>query len=168
LKRLPNLARREGDTLIVRLYPNGEARFHDRDTLSGGTSYALFDYLNALNAVVLWTTHDDATAFLLVQRTSGRQTPLPAQPAVSPDRARLATADFCEERCENLLVVWAIDRDGIRRDLAWKPTERWSDATAQWKDAETLSIEYTREGESSSRKLDRRLGDAGWMRAAPR
>jgi hypothetical protein len=167
LKRLPNLARRDGDTLILRLFPNGETRFQDRDTITGGRSYALFDYLSPLNAVLLWTTNDDATAFLLVQRTTGRQTPLPAQPAVSPDRARLATADFCAEHCENLLVVWAVDRDGVRRDLAWKPAERWADASVEWKDADTLAIEYTREGESSARKLERRLRDAGWTRAVP-
>jgi hypothetical protein len=167
MKRLPNLARRDGNTLFVRLYPTGEARFQDVDTLSGGTSYALFDFVNEFNAAVLWVTQDDTLGFLLVLRATGQQTPLPAVPVPSPDRTRFATADFCAKNCENALVVWKVDRAGARRELAWRPAEPWADASVQWLGPETLVIEYTRPGDTNARKLERKLADSGWTRIAP-
>ena len=164
LKRLPGLATRDGSRLRLTLFPSGTTEFNDVDTPSGGASYALWDYINELNAAVLWTTKDDDTAFLLVQRTTGRQTPLPAEPIVSPDRQRLATADFCPTRCENRLAVWRVSREGVRRELEWTSPERWSDASVRWKDADTLVVEYTRDGESEARTLERRLADPGWSR----
>ena len=164
LKRLPGLATRDGNRLRVTLFPSGTTDFSDVDAPSGGASYALWDYLNELNAAVLWTTKDDDTAFLLLQRTTGRQTPLPAEPIVSPDRQRIATADFCPTRCENRLAVWRVSREGVRRELEWASTEPWSDASVRWKDADTLVVEYTREGESEARTLERRLADPGWSR----
>jgi hypothetical protein len=164
LKRLPGLATRDGDRLRLTLFPSGTTEFADVDTPSGGSSYALWDYINELNAAVLWTTKDDATAFLLVQRTTGRQTTLPAEPIVSPDRQRLATADFCPTRCENRLAVWRVSREGVRRELEWTPAEPWSDASVRWKDADTLVVEYTRDGESEPRTLERKLAEPGWSR----
>ncbi len=168
LKRLPNLARRDGGSLAVRLFPSGEVKLEDRETLSGGTTYSLFDFLNELNAVVLWTTQDDTLGFLLLERRTGRQTPLPAQPVPSPERNRFATADFCASRCENRLVVWIADRDGVRRELTWKPAETWADASVQWKDTDMLAVEYTRDGDSTPKKLERRLSDPSWTRVGTR
>jgi hypothetical protein len=165
VKRLPNLVVRDGRTLVVRLYPAGEIRLQDRETVRGGTSYALFDYINELNAVVLWVTQDDDVGFLVVQRGSGRQTTLPAAPVVSPDRSRIATADFCSSGCENAVSLWRVGRDDIRRESSWKPAEAWSDASVRWKDADTLLIEYLRAGEDTPRELARRVGDASWVRA---
>jgi hypothetical protein len=164
LKRLPGLATRDGNRLRITLFPSGMTEFADVETPSGGTSYALWDYFNELNAVVLWTTKDEDTGFLLLQRASGKQTPLPAEPVVSPDRQRLATADFCPTRCENRLAVWRVSRDGVRRELEWRAPETWSDASVRWKDADTLTVEYTREGESEARTLERRLADPGWTK----
>lgn len=168
LKRLPNLARRDGASLFVRLYPSGEARLEDRETLSGGTTYSLFDFLNELNSVVLWTTQDDTLGFLLIERRTGRQTPLPAQPVPSPERNHFATADFCASRCENQLVVWVADRDGVRRELSWKPAEKWADASVQWKDTDMLVVEYTPEGDAAPKRLERRLSDPSWTRVGSR
>lgn len=164
LKRLPNLAQRDGPTLTVRLFPTGEARFEDRESLHGGATFSLFDYLNEFNAVVLWTTDNDKTAFTLLQRTTGRQTPVPSQPVPSPSGGRFATADFCPTRCENQLVVWQVSRDGVRREYSWRPAQPWADAAVRWKDADTLVVEYTREGEETPRNLERRLNDPGWTR----
>lgn len=164
LKRLPGLAVRDGNTLRVTLFPKGETTFVDVDTLSGGTSHALWDYVNELNAVVLWTMRDDDAGFLLLQRATGRRTSLPAEPFVSPDRQRLVTADFCETRCENRLAVWRVSREGVTREVEWKPAEPWVDAGVKWKDASTLVVEYTPVGASASKTLERKLGDAGWVR----
>lgn len=164
LKRLPGLATREGNVLRVRMFPTGAVTFEDVDTLSGGTSYALWDYISELNAVVLWTMRDDDTGFLLLQRASGRRTPLPADPVLSPDRRRFATADFCATRCENVLAVWRASRDGVQREAEWRPAEAWSDAGVRWKDADTLVVDYTPAGATASRTLERRLGEPGWIR----
>ncbi len=130
----------------------------------GGTSYALWDYVSEINATVLWVSRDDDAGFLLVQRATNRQTPLPAEPVLSPDRQRIATADFCPQRCENLLVVWRVARDGVVRELQWAPTERWSDAGVRWKSQETLVVDYTVDGTETGKTLERRLADPGWSR----
>src|SRR6266851_4645427 len=89
LKRLPGLAERAGDELKVALFPNGSATFTDSVAITGAKSFTLWDYLDRINAVVLFTTDGDRTGFLLLQRANGRQIRLPAEPSLSPDRSRL-------------------------------------------------------------------------------
>jgi hypothetical protein len=163
LTRLPRLATRDGDTLKVTLYPSGTAPFADVETGSGGRYYALWDFLDRINAAVIFTLDGDETKFTVLQRATGRKTELPAEPKVSPDRQRLVTADFCKERCVNELAVWRVSRDGIRKELVWKPAEAWADAAASWKDPDTLAVEYTVAGEATAKTLDRRLDQPGWQ-----
>ena len=168
LKRLPGLAARDGATLRLSLFPSGSVAFTDVDAPGGGSSYALWDYINELNAAILWTTKDDDVGFLIVQRATGRQTPLPSEPVVAPDRQRIATADFCATRCENKLVVWRVSREGVQRELEWRADEPWADASVRWKDAQTLVVEYSREDEPAVQRLERKLLDAGWTRLSAR
>ena len=72
------------------------------------------------------------------------------------------TADVCEARCSNEVAVWLVTREGIRKELAWSPARSWIDAGANWKDAQTLAIEYTTLTESG--KIERALDDASWRR----
>jgi hypothetical protein len=164
LKRLPNLAVREGVNLKVSLYPAGNATFADTEALNGGRSYSLWDYLDPINAVLLFTTDGDTLTYTLLQRVNGRKYELPTEPKVSPDRQRLVTADICEKQCVNEIAVWRVTREGVRKELAWKPQDAWSDAGATWKDADTLSIEYTLPGASKTSVVERRLSDPGWTR----
>lgn len=164
MTRLPGLATREDNTLKVTLYPSGSAAFTDVDTLSGGTSYALWDYFSEINAAVLWVARDDDAGFVVLQRATNRQTPLPAEPVLSPDRQRVAIADFCPRRCENLLSVWRVSRDAIVREAQWSPAEPWTDAGVRWKNPDTLVVEYTPAGAGTARTLERKLGDRGWVR----
>lgn len=163
LKRLPGLAVRDGTTLKVALFPSGQVSFTDVDTRSGGTTFALWDHFSAIDATLLFTTKDDDASFVLLQRATGRQTRLPAEPALAPDRQRLATADFCRQRCENRLVVWRIARDGVRREAEWQPAEPWADAAVRWQDASTIVVDYTPVGASGPGTIVRRLGEAGWI-----
>jgi hypothetical protein len=165
LKRLPNLAVRDGVSLRVSLFPSGTATLADTEALNGGRSYSLWDFLNELNAVVLYTTDGDDVTFTVLQRATGRKTELPSDPKVSPDRTRLVTADFCETRCVNELAVWRVTRDGIRKEWTWKPRDPWSDAVASWKSADTIAIEYTAAGAQSRSRVERRLDDPSWVRA---
>ena len=163
MKRLPGLAVRDGSALRVSLFPSGHVTFTDVDTLSGGSSFALWDHFSGIDATLLFTTKDDEARFLLLQRATGKQTTLPSEPVLAPDRQRLATADFCETRCENRLVVWRIARDGVHRELEWKPAEAWADAAVRWQDPTTLVVEYTPVGASEPKTLQRKLGEAGWI-----
>jgi hypothetical protein len=164
LRRLPNLATREGANLTVLLYPTGRAIFTDTEALNGGRSYSLWDFINELNAVVLFTVDGANVTFTLLQRTTGRKIELPAEPKVSPDRARIATADFCASGCVNELAIWRVTRDGFRKEYSWTPKERWVDAGVAWKNPDTVVVEYTREGAAAAATLERTLTDAGWLR----
>jgi hypothetical protein len=163
LRRLPNLAVRDGATLRVSLYPAGVATFADTEALNGGRSYSLWDFISELNAVVLYTTDGDNVFFTVLQRATARKTELPSEPKVSPDRAYIVTADFCEKRCVNELAVWRVTRDGVHKALTWKPRERWSDAGVSWKSPQTVAIEYTVAGAQTSSLIERRLDDPSWI-----
>jgi len=165
LQRLPNLAVRDKSTLKVSLYPSGTATFTDTEAINGGRSYSLWDFMSEVNAVVLYVMDGDDATFTLLQRTTGRKVELPADPKLSPDRARLVTADFCAGRCSNELALWRVTRDGVRKESTWRPRESWSDAVATWKDAETVNIEYTVAGAQARSRLSRRLADTDWVRA---
>jgi hypothetical protein len=165
LQRLPNLAVREQSTLRVSLYPSGTTAFTDTEAINGGRSYSLWDFMSEINAVVLYVTDGDDAMFTLLQRTTGRKVELPADPKLSPDRARLVTADFCSSRCSNELAVWRVTRDGVRKESTWRPSANWSDAVATWKDAETVTIDYTVAGAPARARLSRRLADTDWVRA---
>lgn len=167
LKRLPNLAVREGDTLRVSLYPSGVIAFTDTEALNGGRAYSLWDFVSEINAAVLFVTDGGNVSFLLLQRSGGRRAELPAEPKLSPDRAHLATADFCASHCINELAVWRVTKDGVQKEIAWRPRESWIDAGVTWKDAGTVVIEYTLAGATESAKLERRLTDPGWLRPDP-
>jgi hypothetical protein len=164
LKRLPNLAVRDGAALRVSLYPSGTVTFGDTDAPNGGRSYNLWDFISEINAVVLYATEGDEASFVLVQRATGRKADLPAEPKVSPDRSRLVTADFCEKRCVNELAVWRVTRDGVRKEYSWAPKQAWTDSAANWKDADTVVVQYTPAGTAAPSKLERRLNDPSWLR----
>lgn len=166
MKRLPDVAIRDGDALHVLLQGSGRTTFTDVRATDGGRSYHLWDYLEEIATVVLYVTRGDDASFLLVQRAGGRTVAIPAEPHLAPDRARIVTADFCETRCLNEIGIWRVTGDTLRKEASWTPSERWSDASARWVDAETLRIEFTRLGESTPRSLERRLDQPGWVRIA--
>lgn len=165
IKRLPGLVTRDGNDLKLSLFPSGSVTFTDVDAPSGGRSYALWDFFSPINAAVLWTTRDDVTGFLLVQRAGGRQTSLPAEPVLAPDRQRLATADVCGGACSNRITVWRVTKEGVTAEMSWTPPQTWSDATVRWKDERTLVLTYKTDDAGETRTLERKLGDPGWAAA---
>jgi hypothetical protein len=168
LKALPNLAVRNGDTLKVLLYPAGAREFVDVDTLHGSTTWSLWDYWSPVNVVVLFTTDMDRLGYATLQRTTGQVTALPSEPSLSPDRQHAAVADFCSANCDNEVSVWLVARDGIRKELGWKPDAQWTDVAVQWKGDNTVILEYTPKGEDKPRTVERRLSDADWQRFGAR
>ena len=168
LKALPNLAVRDGGSLKVLLYPAGAREFVDVDTLHGSTTWSLWDYWSQVNVVVLFTTDTDRLGYATLQRTTGQVTAVPAEPSLSPDRQHMAVADFCATNCDNEVSVWAVARDGIRKELGWKPDAPWTDVSVQWKGDNTVVLEYTPKGEDKPRTVERRLVDAEWQRIGTR
>jgi len=164
LKSLPSLAVRDGDTLKVSLFPSGTRDFVDTISSSNEHTFALWDYWSPVNAVVLFTTAGDELGYAVLQRTTGQLTVLPAEPLLAPDRQRVATADFCPTRCTGEITVWRMSREGLRRELGWKPPAGWSDVTVAWKDADTLTIQYTAPGEEKSRTQERKLAATDWKK----
>jgi len=161
LKRLPNLAKRDGNMLTVTLYPTGTATFTDTGA-PNARSYSLWDYLDTINAVLLYTIAGDTTTFTLLQRATDRRIELPTEPKVAPDRQHLVTADICEARCSNEVAIWRVTREGIRKELAWSPGPAWTDAIAKWKDAATLSFDYA--GAKGAGTEEKKLDDPDWKR----
>lgn len=164
LKRLPDIAKRDGATLVVSLFPAGSTSFVDAEAQGHERTYSLYDYLSEINAVVLYVTDGTDASFVLLQRATGRRTELPADPRLSPDRQNLVTSDFCTSRCSSEIAIWHVTRDGVYRTHSWRPSATWSDAMATWKDAGTVTIEYTVAGQATSAVLERRLADSDWAR----
>jgi hypothetical protein len=167
LPRLPGLARRNGNALIVSLFPSGSTAFSDSDDPVNGRSYSLWDYLDGINSVVLYVTVGDNASFALLQRATGRLVDLPAEPRLSPDRQRFAVADVCVQHCGNEIAVWRVTRDGFRKELRWAPAAAWSDADATWRDADTLTIEFNVDPAGAPSTIARKLTDPTWTRIAP-
>jgi hypothetical protein len=168
LKALPNLAVRDGDSLRISLFPSGTRELKDTVTVRGERTFAVWDYWSPVNTVVLFTTDLDRVGYALLQRATDRLTEMPSEPLPSPDRQRVAVADFCAAGCDNEVAIWRIARDGIRRESAWKPSETWSDVTLSWRDGETLELEFTRVGQTQSQKVVRRLADPSWQKSEAR
>jgi hypothetical protein len=167
LPRLPGLARRNGNALIVSLFPSGSTTFTDSDDPVNGRSYSLWDYFDGINSVVLYVTAGDNASFALLQRATGRLVDLPAEPRLSPDRQRFAIADVCAQHCDNEIAVWRVTRDGFRKELRWTPDTTWSDAGVTWRDADTLTIEFNVAPASAASTIARKLTDPSWTRIAP-
>ena len=167
MQRLPGLARREGNVLTVALYPTGSTTFTDVDDPINGRSYSLWDSLDPINAVVLYTTTNDATSFTLLQRRTNRRFTLPAEPVLSPDRQRLVTADICPKHCSNEIAVWRISDDGLRKELAWSPAAAGSTPRRMERRRHTEHRLLRRPDKQSDAKLDRKLTDPTWTRLPP-
>lgn len=165
LKRYGRFIERNGDALTIELSPTGLTVFRDAVNIIGARTYAVWDYVEDLDTVVLFATNGDRTEFWLVQRRGGGEFRIPSEPVFAPSRTRFATADFCAQACDNEVAVWRIGPTGVRKELAWSPSrERWTDASVTWKGADTLTLEYTLADDPASRTLERRIGDPTWTR----
>ncbi len=122
LKRLPNLARRDGNALIVSLYPSGTATFKDSDDPIAGRSYSLWDFLDSINAVVLYSTAGDATTFILVRRTTERAHSICRRSRACRRTGSTSSPWTCvPTQCGNEIAVWRVAPESLRKELAWTP-----------------------------------------------
>jgi len=162
LPRVSRFVERNGEELRVSLVPLGLTIFRDSVEVNGAKSYAVWDYLEGADTLVLFATDADRTSFLLVQRRGGAEYRVPSEPVLAPDGRHFATADFCAEGCENQIDVWRIASNGMRKELAWKPDAAWTDVSVAWRAADTLRVEYALPDRPGSRIAERRLADPGW------
>jgi len=163
LPRLSRIVERAGDELRVSLAPFGLTIFRDTVKVTGATSYAVWDYLENLDTLVLFTTDGDRSGFLLLQRRGGEEYRVPSEPVIAPDERHFATADFCAKGCDNRVAVWRIEHDGVRKESTWAPPTPWSDVSVTWRNADTIALEYSRQDDAQPRTLLRRLGDPSWQ-----
>jgi hypothetical protein len=168
LPRVTRIVERNGDELRVSLAPLGLTIFRDSVDINGAKSYAVWDYVEDLDTLVLFATDGERTSFLLVQRRGGGEYRVPSEPVLAPDARHFATADFCADDCENEIAVWRIAREGVRKELAWKPAAAWSDVSVGWRAADTQKIENSVPDRPGSRIAERRLSDPGWTTPAPK
>jgi len=166
LSRLSRIVERDGDELRVSLAPFGLTIFRDTVNVSGATSYAVWDYLENLDTLVLFTTDGDRDGFLLVQRRGGKEYRLPSEPIVAPDARHFVTADFCARECDNQVAVWRVDSSGARKESTWAPPIPWADASVAWKDAETIVLDYSLPNDDQTRRLVRGLRDPSWQKVS--
>ena len=106
-RQLPRVARfveRNGEELRVSLEPFGLTIFRDSVEVNGAKSYAVWDYLEDVDTLVLFASDADRTSFLLVQRRGGAEYRVASEPVLAPDGRHFATADFCTEGCENQIA----------------------------------------------------------------
>ena len=165
LQVLPNLAVRDGDTLKVSLFPTGTREFVDVVVGNDARAFALWDYWNTVNAVVMFITDGERLSYGVLQRANGQMTAVPAEPVLAPDRQHLAVADFCAKGCTNQITVWRVAREGIRMASAWTPSTAWSDVTVTWKNGDVLVMQYSVAGEDKPRTLERPLAASDWQSA---
>ena len=164
LPKLRNVASRDGDELRIELLPVGSTVFRDAINIIGARSYALWDYVEDLESVVLFATNGDRTEFWWVQRRGGGEFRIPSEPVLAPGHRQFATADFCAQECDNQVAVWRIDASGVHKELAFSPQEVWQEASVAWKNANSVVIEYMRASEATPQIVERRLDDATWVR----
>ena len=99
--------------------------------------------------VVLFTTDGDRTRLLAgaARAAAAKYRAAGRAGAVARTASASSTADFCAQSCDNEVAVWRVTRGGVRKELAWRRDDAWTDAGVAWKDADTLAIEYTRAGD---------------------
>jgi hypothetical protein len=165
IARLPGLAVRDGDDLRISLYPSGTVTFRDVVHLTGAQTYALWDALSNIGAVVLFTTDGDRSGYLLVTRHDGKRYALPAEPVVSPDRRYFATADFCTAGCDNEVALWRVTREDVRKERVLRPDTAWRDAAADWNVDGSLAIDFQREGSEQRERMQLSVTDPRWRPA---
>jgi hypothetical protein len=163
LKALPNLAVRNGDTLRISMYPSGSRDFIDSLAANAEKAYSLWDYWSPINAVVLFVASGETISYAVLQRATGTLTSVPAEPILAQDRQRVAVADFCPKQCANELSVWRVTRDGLVRELTYKPAAPWADVTVSWKDPDTLAVTYT-VPDAPPRTVERKLTAPDWRK----
>lgn len=162
LKRFAGVATRDGDELRVTLDPRGDVVFRDVVRPTAVESYTLWDVLPQINGVLLFVNQGDRASYLLLLRNNGRQFRLPAEPAVSPDRAYVVTADFCAAGCDNEVALWRVTRDDFRKERVLRADGPWTDVTAEWSGPDEVLVDYTQAGETDRRQLRLSRNDARW------
>jgi hypothetical protein len=126
----------------------------------GARTYAVGDYIEDLEAVVLFATDGDRTEFWIVARRGGGELRSVRARACTRHQ-RFATADFARTHATTSSPCGA-SWQRRSQELTWRPSRR-ADAGVTWKGARR-SHRIPAAKASSPRTLERRINDATWTR----
>ncbi len=160
LHRFPKLAERQGDRLEITLPRGKNLTFEDQETAAHYRYYSLWTFFPNIDYAVLFVQQEKNSRYLLISMRNGQRFELAADPLLSPDQRRLATADVCAQQCSGEIALWQVQGDRIRKERSWQAKSDWLDADLQWKDASTLVVSY-RIG-SADKLYELKLSDPGW------
>lgn len=185
LKQFHGVATRDGSVLRLPSRPGAPpVELRDSGDPESETGdfrwHAFWDFWPEARIAVISVSTRDTDHFLLIELERGAQTRVPAEPLLSPDSARFLVSDFCDKGCGNQIQVWRIERNRPLREKTFKPRERWYETDVSWRDATSLTAEYSIAGprrrlaEPGEVNLVKagpmvlKLSDAGWMSDEPR
>ncbi|MFN8583573.1 MAG: hypothetical protein U0163_21670 [Gemmatimonadaceae bacterium] len=132
--------RRQGDTLVLHLRAGGDVRLAN-DT-AGSDNWLLYEFDRHLDRAPFYGVRlqfFEGQGYLLVHDSTGRQTRVDAQPVVSPDGHRVATAsmDLVAAFDPTRLFVGAIVGDTMQTEFELEPTD-WGPDSLAWSGADTV------------------------------
>ncbi|MEO8135425.1 MAG: hypothetical protein ABI831_15765 [Betaproteobacteria bacterium] len=149
MKQFPGIAVRDGGNLRLIARPGSRAvelRNSGEPGVDPGAefrAYALWDYWPQRRTAVVSVTARDNDYYLLVDVERGTQTRIAAEPLLAPDGQRFVVSDLCDTQCGNVVEVWRFDSARLIKERTFKPLEKWYEAEVKWRDAATLSLEYS-------------------------
>ena len=180
LKQFPTVGIRDGNAL--RFPRPGQQAVEFRDSgdpeNENGADYrwhSFWDFWPHANIAIVSVTARDNDYFLIVELDRGTQVRVPAEPLLASDNQHFVVGDFCDKGCGNQIQLWRIDRNRAVREKTFKPRERWYETDVAWRDASSLTVEYSiagprrrlaEPGEMNLIKAEPmilKLSDAGWF-----
>lgn len=134
------LARRAGDTLVLRLRSGQSTRLvHDT---TGGDDWVLYAFDGHVGRAPFFgirVSYFEGSGYLIVHDSTGRRTQLDAAPLVSPSGRWLATAsmDLVAAFDPTRLLVASLSGDTLQTEYEVSP-EDWGPDSLQWHSDDTL------------------------------
>jgi hypothetical protein len=155
-------AARRQDTLLLALVGGDTIRLVDR---SGGHPDVVYhsyqDHWTDAGYFHVQRQFYEGAEHVLIDDSTGHDTPVPARPIRSPDGRRFAvlSLDLVAGYGPNTLQIWSLDGEVPEREWETRP-DQWGPSEGRWADAETLEFVqhgYCEELGGSSREMcDRR------------
>ena len=185
IKQFPGLATRDGPALRLATKPGMPAVElrdigHPDNESADFKWHSLWDYWAPSKIAIVSVTTRDVDHFLVMQLDRAMQVKVPSEPILSPDSQRFFVTDFCDKGCANNIQVWKLDLTRAVREKTFKPRERWYEVDVSWRDASSLTTEYSvaaprrrlaDPGEVNLVKAEPmllKLSDSGWISDEPR
>jgi hypothetical protein len=139
---------RVGHTLVVRPFHGRELRFTDRKDSTDEMGNVECRFLGGILGRPYWLADSalwEHTQPFLINKQSGRLTPLPYDPDISPNRKLLfiASPGLDSPATDNAIQLWSISDQTAT--LLWaRRLQQWQPQQVRWLDNHTIAIEQIR------------------------